>query len=260
MLVEKLARRDWGGGPRRALLLHGSTSSSATWWQIGPALAARGWSVCALDLPGHGASPALGGAVLPVPAAAAVTATVGPQGFDLLVGHSFGAAVAVALLAGHPAVAARVVLEELPGPRSVDWTAEARAVRDGVQQARLDIEAEIARTRARQARWAPQDCRHAAQDLAACRADDVAGGLALGSTWLPRDPLSDTPPPLLLLLAPDVSGVNRLEDASALRGRDREQARSALHADVQILDAGHCIHRDDPDGWVRAVTGFAAHG
>jgi alpha-beta hydrolase superfamily lysophospholipase len=38
----------------RVALLHGMMSTAATWWRIGPALAAMGWSVDALDLPGHG--------------------------------------------------------------------------------------------------------------------------------------------------------------------------------------------------------------
>ena len=36
------------------LLLHGVTSSSATWWRTGPALAAAGYRVIAPDMPGHG--------------------------------------------------------------------------------------------------------------------------------------------------------------------------------------------------------------
>jgi alpha-beta hydrolase superfamily lysophospholipase len=47
-----------GGTARgRVVLLHGMMSTAATWWRAGPALAARGWVVDALDLPGHGDSP-----------------------------------------------------------------------------------------------------------------------------------------------------------------------------------------------------------
>jgi len=243
--------RRWGTGPRHAVLLHGSTSSSATWWRVGPALAARGWTVTAPDLPGHGDSPAPGVPLLPQTAADPVRTQLGEDPVDLLVGHSFGAAVAALLLDRRPA---RAVLEELPGPASVDWPAEAAAVRAGAAEAHADPAGTLARTRAAQPRWADQDCRHAVRDLARCAADDVAGGLARGGDWPPVEPVDI---PVLLLLAPDAPGRNHLADATALRGPDRTRAQATLHAELRVLDTGHCLHRDDPDGWLDAVTGWA---
>ena len=47
--------RSWGAPIDRPLLLiHGVTSSSGVWWRVGPALAATGRWVIAVDLPGHG--------------------------------------------------------------------------------------------------------------------------------------------------------------------------------------------------------------
>lgn len=260
MSVASLAGRTWGIGRRQVLLLHGSTSSSATWWRVGPALADRGWSVTALDVPSHGSSPALGAALVPSVAAAAVRGAVGSSRFDLVVGHSFGAAVAAALLADQPLVARAAVLEELPGPRSVHWPGEARAVRPAAAQARADPAAELARTRTGQPRWADQDCQYAARDLAACQAPDVAAGLALGSTWSPPGQLAAVRARVLLLLAPDAGGINQLQDATALRGPDRAQTQAALRAQVHVLNTGHCIHQDDPTGWLDAVTSAAPPG
>ena len=46
---------EWGdGGAPPTLLLHGITSDSGTWWRVGPAIAAAGRRVVAIDLPGHG--------------------------------------------------------------------------------------------------------------------------------------------------------------------------------------------------------------
>ncbi len=45
---------EWGEGDRHLLLVHGITSSARAWWRVGPALAADGWRVVAVDLPGHG--------------------------------------------------------------------------------------------------------------------------------------------------------------------------------------------------------------
>ena len=42
--MPQLATRTWGDGPL-ALLVHGVTSSSRTWWRVGPALAGRGYLV-----------------------------------------------------------------------------------------------------------------------------------------------------------------------------------------------------------------------
>ena len=43
-----------GPGATPLLLLHGVTSNADTWWRMGPALAAAGFSVVAPDMPGHG--------------------------------------------------------------------------------------------------------------------------------------------------------------------------------------------------------------
>jgi pimeloyl-ACP methyl ester carboxylesterase len=116
-----LYMRSWGAGDRVALLLHGMGSSSGTWHAVGPALAARGYRVVAVDLPGHGRSPrdrqasvetfvqALLGAVQPRPA--------------LAVGHSMGGlilAAAVARLQPQRAVYVDIPLGPGPGPGSVD--------------------------------------------------------------------------------------------------------------------------------------------
>ncbi len=53
----KLHSREWGSGDRVAVLLHGMQGSADSWWQVGPALASRGYRAIALDLPGHGHSP-----------------------------------------------------------------------------------------------------------------------------------------------------------------------------------------------------------
>ncbi|WP_317628661.1 alpha/beta fold hydrolase [Gordonia hankookensis] len=47
-----LCTRWWGEGDRVAVLLHGMTTDSGSWWAVGPALAARGYRVVAPDLPG----------------------------------------------------------------------------------------------------------------------------------------------------------------------------------------------------------------
>lgn len=249
-----LHRRTWGEGPSQAVLLHGSTSSSATWWHVGPALAERGWRVTALDLPSHGDSASADRPLLPQAAAAAVGATLEDTTVvDLLVGHSFGGAAAAWLCAVRPTFTRRLVLEELPGGNSVDWAAEADALAGDAADAKTNPTAALQRTRAGQSRWHDVDCRHAVDDLIRCAASDISGGLRHGAEWAPAALLERITVPTTLLLAPDRVGVNHLEDATALRDNDRAVAIRALRADTTVVDSGHCIHRDQPDAWLRAV-------
>ncbi|PRB44988.1 hypothetical protein CQ020_01840 [Arthrobacter sp. MYb23] len=92
--------REWGLGERAVILLHGMMGSSESWWRVGPALAAHGYRVLAMDLPGHGHSPR--DLRLTVERAAeAVVATANLRDAlkpSLAMGHSFGGLVLSAAL------------------------------------------------------------------------------------------------------------------------------------------------------------------
>jgi pimeloyl-ACP methyl ester carboxylesterase len=99
----------WGSGSRRILLLHGLGSNAAGWWRVGEDLAAAGWRVIAPDLRGHGESPsaeryALGDH------AGDVLALGG--GWDAVLGHSMGGAVAILAQARDSGFAGRLVLQD----------------------------------------------------------------------------------------------------------------------------------------------------
>jgi alpha-beta hydrolase superfamily lysophospholipase len=53
-----LRTRSWRkpGARRKALLVHGLESDSATMWRFGHHLAERGWEAVSVDLVGHGLS------------------------------------------------------------------------------------------------------------------------------------------------------------------------------------------------------------
>jgi pimeloyl-ACP methyl ester carboxylesterase len=249
--------RSWGAGDRRALLLHGTTSSSATWWKVGPALAEAGWRVKAPDLPAHGASPRAGRPLTPDVAARWLVRELADRPIDLVVGHSFGASVALSLLEQGPEIRS-MVLDELPGPRSVDWTAEAESVLAGVAAARRDPAAVHEQTRTLQPRWSDRDCQQAVHDLASSGADEIAAGLRQGSHWPSLEAARRTVPTLVLAAAeaPVSIGVGAgPADATVLRGPDRAAARQVADAFVE-LDGGHCLHRDQPDAWLRAILDF----
>ncbi|MCB8923657.1 MAG: alpha/beta hydrolase [Ardenticatenaceae bacterium] len=52
----KLHVRQWGGGDRSFLLIHGLSSNARTWDGVAQQLAAAGWAVTAVDQRGHGLS------------------------------------------------------------------------------------------------------------------------------------------------------------------------------------------------------------
>lgn len=94
--------REWGDPAGRPLLLiHGVTSSSDTWWRIGPALAASGRRVVAPDSPGHGQTGGWRGRFRFEQTAedlAAFARADGLESPDLqVVGHSWGGMVSAAL-------------------------------------------------------------------------------------------------------------------------------------------------------------------
>jgi pimeloyl-ACP methyl ester carboxylesterase len=249
--------RSWGASGRRALLLHDSTSSSATWWKVGPALAEAGWRVKAPDLPAHGASPRAGRPLTPDVAARWVARELADRPIDLVVGHSFGGAVALSLLRHGPEVRA-LVLDELPGAGSVDWDAEAAQVLAEIAAARRDPATADQQVRNRQPHWSDRDCRQAVHDLASSCAEEIAAGMRKRADWPALEAGELTIPTLVIAAAECTAAVGvgtRLAEATMLRGTDRAAARQIADAFVE-LDGGHCLHRDQPDAWLRAILDF----
>ena len=92
----------WGDpGARPLLLVHGVTASARIWWRVGPALAASGRRVTAVDLPGHGHTGAWLGHHRFRDNAVDLVAWIRVAGLaspDVqVVGHSYGAMTAAAL-------------------------------------------------------------------------------------------------------------------------------------------------------------------
>lgn len=92
----------WGGPADCPLLLiHGVTSSAAVWWRVGPALAAAGYHVTAVDQAGHGLTGHWRGHHRLRDNAVDIAAFIRAAGLDRadlrVVGHSWGAATAAAL-------------------------------------------------------------------------------------------------------------------------------------------------------------------
>jgi len=87
-----------GGGPL-LVLLHGLGGNSGAWSNLLPLLAGRRWLI--VDLPGHGWSPALTSYSYSC-CAEMVSAALPEDGNVVVLGHSFGGAVGLALAAVRP--------------------------------------------------------------------------------------------------------------------------------------------------------------
>lgn len=179
----------WGDpGARPLLLIHGVTSSAATWWRIGPALAATGRRAVAVDLPGHGRTGHWRGHHRFRDNAADIAAFVRAAGLERdglqVVGHSWGAMTAAAL----PAAGLRPATLVLVDPPALHHAVMSQIASDTTEQAFADIEEASAAVRAENPEWDDGDIRAKAEaltqlDEAAARAvlldnGDWDGGLA----------------------------------------------------------------------------------
>jgi pimeloyl-ACP methyl ester carboxylesterase len=106
----------WGDDSNPPLLLiHGVTSNAGIWWRVGPALAASGRRVVAVDMPGHGRSAPRQVSHRFADTAAELAAFIRAAGLDrpdlAVVGHSWGAMVAAHLPAAGIRPATLVLLD-----------------------------------------------------------------------------------------------------------------------------------------------------
>lgn len=231
----------------RALLVHGLWSSPRTWWRVASLLRARGWDVETATLPGHGGHP-LGS----MPSMATFAEDVvahhrgGPR---LIVGHSFGAVVALQVAATHPAYAAGVLLEDPPGRGRVR-TADARAddlVRE-TEAARSDPDGVIGSLLAGHPTWTRRDARSVVEGRLL-----TDPGLAQLSpralTWDLPALVRTCPVPVGLL-----ASTGRY---SALAEPQRSVLIELLPPDrVTQVDGSHHLHLDDPPRWAEVVHTF----
>ncbi len=221
--------RQWGAGPRTAVLIHGYTDDAETWWHVGPALATSGWRVLAPDLRGHGSSPRADSYSLPLLAEDLVDTV--PAGVDLLVGHSLGAVVVN--LAAPALRPERTVLVDPPwGPLPTDLAPPSPPVTaQGLAVAHPS--------------WSAQDVR---VDLASSGRMDPRV-----TSWLCSDPFAELTGPLPLapfgptaLVLPATAALVPCELLPDLRARG---------FDILVIPGvGHVVHRDDPAAWLAAVT------
>jgi pimeloyl-ACP methyl ester carboxylesterase len=156
----------WGNpGDRPLLLVHGVTASARIWWRVGPALAATGRSVTAVDLPGHGQTAGWLGHHRFRDNATDLAAWIHQAGLASpalqVVGHSYGAMTAAAL----PRAGFRPAALVLVDPPAVPLAAMARMASDPSEQPASEMAELIATLAARNPHWSAGDVEAKAEAL-----------------------------------------------------------------------------------------------
>ncbi|HEY4269014.1 MAG TPA: alpha/beta fold hydrolase [Galbitalea sp.] len=209
----RLHDRQWGNGRAVALLLHGMMGSGESWRRVAPVIAARGYRVIALDLPGHGLSAADPNLTIARAAASVVeTATaLGAAAPTVAMGHSYGGSVLAAAIAALSPESAIYV--DAPTSSRGGWDRDETRAEYIASRAGRTFEA----LRRDRPSYSDEDCR--VEALAATQFDiETAAGLAAGpgGDWTP------SAPPASLMVRPSPSGYVSDEDAAVLRARGLE--------------------------------------
>lgn len=241
-----LHTRTWSEGHRRILLLHGLTWNVEGWWRLAPDLAARGWAVTAADLRGHGLSPAAEDYRLSSYAADVVDSC--GEGWDAVLGHSLGAAVAVLAQTARPGFARRLILQDpalLTAAVSIDeavrWMAEPY---DRPQTFEATAEANPT--------WHPEDVRLKVEALRVCPREVVEATIRENPDWnLIEETASLAVPTTLVGGDPDHGGIFPVTIGEWFAGENR------MIDYVMLVGSGHSAHREPAsyDAFLEIVLG-----
>jgi pimeloyl-ACP methyl ester carboxylesterase len=225
----------WGQGPPTALLLHGVTSSAAGWWRLGPAIAALGYSVVAADLRGHGASPKADDHLLGSHAADVLELA---EGWDVVLGHSMGGAVATVAAVERPSWTRRLILEDpaiyFPDlPLAISWLL-------------ADFGITADELAARNPDWAPEDAATKAEALRQCGPEAVELAFTQNDPWDLREAVAALSVPTTIIGA---------EPSRSLVPPHfgRELAANPVVTFTQVMGS-HSMHRDRWDDFWAAVS------
>jgi pimeloyl-ACP methyl ester carboxylesterase len=228
-------------GDRRALLLHGLTSDGTGWWRLASQLADAGWLVLAPDLRSHGRSPT---------AAAHDLATLVDDvallgsGWELVVGHSLGGAIAAQLLARPLGIEAAVLVD--PVLRLDERQRAELRLRLKEEAGRVDAAA----VRAAEPTWDERDVQRKVLAASLMTPDVVDTVFADNDPWDFVATASSWQARVHLLAAdPDHGGL--LEPA--LAARLAADATASVSQSV-VHGCGHSIQRERPPVVAAAVA------
>jgi pimeloyl-ACP methyl ester carboxylesterase len=233
-----------------AMLVHGITGWSRTWWRVGPALAERGWRVVGVDLRGHGNSPRIDGRATVKTLAADLVITVrslGIETVDALIAHSLGAAAAMELEVAEPGLARQLVLEDPPGQTRADDVEFQATLEREVVAARADPQAEVRRELVENPLWDLEDVRQNVEGRALCDVEGILASLRANTGIRAVELAPVLRVPALYLIA---------DEERSVLGERRSELIGSLPPEAEAVefDSGHTIHRDRFDEYVATLV------
>lgn len=174
----------WGDPSHPPLLLvHGVTSNAGIWWRVGPALAAAGRRVVAVDMPGHGRTAHVPRSHLLADTAAELAACIRAGGVDrqglAVVGHSWGAAVSGHLPAAGLAPTTLVLID----PPMLGHAQMIALADDATERPYDDLDDALAAVRAENPGWSDGDVAAKALALTEFDGDLVLDVLRGNGDW-----------------------------------------------------------------------------
>ncbi|HKQ29588.1 MAG TPA: alpha/beta hydrolase [Burkholderiales bacterium] len=234
----QLKYRKWGSEGPYALLLHGITSNAQAWWRVAPRLVELGYRVVAFDMPGHGNSRETTDHRIES-VAESIAEAAADLGIDrmLLIGHSWGGSVALAMAARWPERVSRLVLID----PALSLTAEIGKTRIATFTKGIGSPAETLAPAIAQANpdWHEEDVRWKAEAMQQCRAEAVVGFFTQSGDWNLTPSLAELKVPVLLLVAdPSATVIDAATRGVAQRQLDREGARMTI-----IPNTSHNMYR-----------------
>jgi pimeloyl-ACP methyl ester carboxylesterase len=165
------------------LLMHGVTSNAGIWWRVAPSLAAAGYHVIAIDMPGHGKTQAWHGRHQFAETAADVAGFISAAGLDradlAVIGHSWGAMVA-ARLPGVGLSPRVIVLLDPPGLTVAQFEV---FIQDPSEQLYPTVEEAAAAMRKANPTWTDGDIAAKARGLTEFNPDAVLAVLLENGDW-----------------------------------------------------------------------------
>ena len=222
----RLSYLQWGSTGPDLLLLHGITSNAQAWWRVAPRLVQAGFRVTAFDMPGHGQSGETADhrieSVAQLIAQSAADLAIDRM---LLIGHSWGGSVALAMAARAPERVTRLVLID----PALSLTAEVGKTRIPVftQGIGSPIDALAPAIAAANPDWHDQDVHWKAEAMQQCRAEAVVGFFTRSGDWDLTPRLAEVEAPVLLLVADPL--------ATIIDARTQRAAQAQLRAKTSRL-------------------------
>ncbi len=243
--------------PMSIILLHGVTDNGLCWIRVADALS-KDYDLILPDSRGHGFSdaPEMGYGV--DDRAADVAGLIQVLNLDrpVLIGHSMGAETAIGVASTYPDLIRAVILEDPPWPgRFWGSTPEERSDRaaqwgeDIRKQKAIGVEELIAQARQQHPDWPEEELSPWAESKQQVSPFIANMVLAPRRRW--SDYVRQAQCPMLLITADPERGAIVNAQTVQEAGMFWKNGRT-----VHIPGAGHCIHREQFDPYMRAVRDF----